>query len=101
MTYFYILNNWCECYNVYSSLERATEAYRIIVHRYNLIIENSRQTQEQKEEEYNRFPLNPPLYDTYPTNVEYGYYIFRIKEGETFGVEINRDHKTSQDVILD
>ena len=86
---FYVVWNWCECYNIYSSLERATAAYKIMVQRAgDSCTEDGTDISEPKV--LDRFSL-----------INDDYFIFKVAEGETFGVEIRIDHKTTQDVILE
>ena len=69
----YLVNNWCDCYNVYFTRERAEKALEIL-------------------------KRNCPVDFSCDSNGN-GYWITEIKEGEGFGSEVRVDGQS--DVFVD
>ena len=78
MTKFYIVYNRDDCYNIYSTRERADLACKKMIDRALIYSDESQDT-------LNNY-----------------YYVFEVEEGETFGdVLVEELRKESQDIILD
>lgn len=77
---FYVLNNYYNIYNVYSTKERAKKALRIVLKKYENIPE------EQLTDEFleSKFYENDPYLDG-------RFYVFKVEEGEAFGEESRLD----------
>lgn len=88
---FYVVYNCYECYNIFSTEEKAIEAVKILRERH----------EEYVSEKYEIFSLKDKPITILPRfeEIDEEIYIFKVKEGEAFGTELNSDSST-QDVYL-
>ena len=75
MTTFYVVNNWENCYNIYSTREKAEKAVEIL--------------KDRVKNHYSEEHLNER------------FFIFEVKEGHAFGEELRTDCSETQNVILE
>lgn len=92
----YIVWNWHECYNAYTSKEKAIRAVKILRDRIIKDLDTSDPDDLILIEEFKQEPVILKGFNF----SELRYYIFEVEEGETFGTETATDRK-EQDVILD
>ena len=85
MNKFYVVWNYCDCYNIYLTKEKAISALRILKKRYDV----------------NDYEYTEDILQSF-SEINKKLYIFEVNEGETFGTELLPMYrrKILQDVYL-
>lgn len=87
---YYIVVNWYECYNIYSTLDAAIKAVQILRKRID--------KDDIDDDMLIEFSQEPKVLNEYTPHTNLHYYIFKVFEGEAFGPESFTDG--SQNVFI-